>query len=125
MVNHRTELGERRHTRTLVVANREKRRHRRANIAQTLRALASTRAVKGGAANLRGLLPDDLGEVTETVKAGLKVTGDLGSRLAVVGLESADFAVVEQISDNGANVLGTGTGSDVLAIPAAISGTVK
>jgi len=94
----------------LVVADGEVRRDEAANVGKTLGG-----AVGGGAANMGGTLPDDLGEV-----APLLEVGHVGVGMSVQILVPANLAVVEQIGDDGGDVARWNTRSDVLAVPATI-----
>jgi hypothetical protein len=99
----------------LVVADGEVRSHVATGVGQLLR-----RAVNSGAADLGGVHPDHLGEVTPLVEVGhdrvfgVRVGGVGGVQVVVV----TNLAVVEQLSDDRGNVVSLDTGSDVLTISA-------
>lgn len=95
------------HTWTLVVADGEVRGNASADVGETIR------AVLGRAADVGGLLPDDLGEVAPELEVG-----HVGVGLAVLVGEVWLLAVVEQVSDDGRDILRLDTGSDVLAVAA-------
>lgn len=70
-------------------------------------------AVLGGTADFRGSLPHDLAEVTPVLEIG---HGWLS--LAVESVVPIHFTVVEQISDDGGDVVRLHAGSNVLAVAA-------
>ena len=67
------------------------------------------------AADLGGSLPDDLREVTPVLEVA-----HVGVGLAIETVEVVDFAVVEQVRDNGRDVAGLDTGSNVLTVATAV-----
>lgn len=77
------------------------------------------RAVVGGAGDLGGVLPDDLGEVAP----GLEIAhvGLLSVESGVEGL----LSVVEHVADDSRDVVGSNTSSDVLAVSTTSSGAAK
>lgn len=90
----------------LVVANGEVRRYVGADIRKTLRS-----AVLRVATNVSGAFPDDLGEMTPVLEVG-----HVWLRFAVKTVEVVHLAVIEEISNNGRDVVRLNTGSDVLAV---------
>lgn len=90
----------------LVVADGEVRGDGGADVGKPL-----SRAVVGGAAQLGGALPDNLGEV-----APLFEVGHVRVVLVIETLEKVDFAVVEKVGNDGRNVAGFNTGGNVLAV---------
>lgn len=68
-------------------------------------------AVLGSTADLGGTLPDDLGEMTPVLEVG-----HVWLRFAVKTVEVVHLAVIEEISNNGRDVVRLNTGSDVLAV---------
>lgn len=71
-----------------------------------------------GATDVGSVFPDDLREVSpqlEVIHGGLS--------LAIEPIKPADFAVVEQVGDDGRDVVCLDTGSDVLAVPSATGST--
>jgi len=71
----------------------------------------TARAVLSGTADLGGTLPDELREVTPLFEVG-----HVGVGLAVEVGVVADFAVVEQLSDDSRNVVGLDTSGNVLTV---------
>lgn len=103
-------------TRRLVVADGEVRRHIAANVGETGRA-----AVIRGTSNLAGRLPDNLRKVSPVLEVG-HIRAGLSVQIAVV----VDFAVVEEVRDDGANLPALNTSSNVLAIASTIgSATIR
>ena len=102
----------------LVVADGEVRSHVAASVGQVLR-----RAIDSSAADLSGVDPDHLGEVTPLVEVGhervfgVLVVGVGGVQVVVV----TNLAVVEQLGDDRGNVVSLDTGSDVLTISALVT----
>jgi hypothetical protein len=81
-------------------------------------------AVIGGTSDFAGSLPHDLGEVTPAVEGSLVV--DVGRcRLAVHSIEVTGLVVVEQLGDDGGDVVSWAASSDVLAVTAAIGGALR
>ncbi len=72
-------------------------------------------AVLGGAADMRGVRPDDLREVAPVLEVG-----HAGRTLAVETVVPADFAVVEQVGDDGSDIVSLYTCGDILAIATTI-----
>lgn len=97
-----------------VIANGEHRGHIAAHVRETL-----CRAVHSCTTNLGGRFPHHLAEMTPVLKVD---HGRLG--LLVQPSKPLDLAVVEQVSDDGGDVVGWDTGSNVLAIPATVDGSV-
>lgn len=60
---------------------------------------------------MRGALPDDLGEVAPVLEVG-----HAGLSLAVETIVPADLAVVEQVGDDGGDVVARYTCGDVLTV---------
>jgi len=101
-------------TRRLVVADGKECRNTAASVGKTF-----SRAVDGSAANRRGVLPDDLGEVSPAIEGGVVV--DAGrSGLAIQASEVANLVVVEQLGDDGRDVAGWCASSDVLTVSSTI-----
>jgi hypothetical protein len=75
----------------------------------------TARAVLSGTADLGGTLPDELREVTPLFEVGHVRVG-LAVEVGVV----ANFAVVEELSDDSRNVVGLDTGGNVLTVVTAI-----
>ena len=71
----------------------------------------TTRAVLSGTADLGGTLPHELREVTPLLEVGHVRVG-LAVEVGVV----ANFAVVEQLSNDSRNVVGLDTSGDVLTV---------
>jgi hypothetical protein len=111
-------------TRRLVVANGEDRRNIGTNIAEALRTIALALAVDSSTSDTGGTLPDDLGEVAPSVKGSLVVDA-AGCLLAVLGSEVSSLVVVEQLSDNGGDVVRWAASSNVLAISTVIGSAVR
>jgi len=98
----------------LVVADGEDRCNIRADVAKTLRTIAPASAVNGSTANKGCGLPDDLSEVTISVKGGLVV--DVGwSSFAVETGEVRGLGVIEEFSDDGCYIVSRAASSNVLA----------
>jgi hypothetical protein len=111
-------------TSRLVVAHSENGCDVRANVAETLGTIALASAVDSGAAYESGGLPDDLSEVTISIECGLVVDvrwGGLAIETIVVGC----LVVVEQLSDDGADVVGWAAGGNVLAVSSTVGRTAK
>lgn len=96
-------------TRAAVVANGEVRRNVLTNVGKAARAVLSS------AANLGGSLPDELREV-----APLLEVGHVGVGLAVEVVEVTDLTVVEELSDDGRDVVGLDTSGNVLTVATAV-----
>ena len=88
-----------------VVADGEVRSNVRADVGETAWAVLSSATDSGGA------LPDDLGEVTPVLEVGHVWVG-----LAVETVEPVDFTVVEEVRDDGRDVVSLDTSSDVLTV---------
>lgn len=73
----------------------------------------------GDASNVRGALPDKLGEVTPVLEVA-----HVWLSLAIKVCEVLDLAVVEEIGNDGGDVVALDSGGDVLAVPTAINITV-
>lgn len=79
----------------------------------------STRAGDGGTADLRGPLPDDLGEMAKVVEvAQVDVVCVIGAR------EVAELAVVHVVGDHHGHLVGRVSRADVLAVAAAVDNGV-
>ena len=70
----------------------------------------------GDASNMRGALPDDLGEVTPVLEVA-----HIGLSLAVEVREVLDLAVVEEIRNDGGDIVALNSGRDVLAVPTTVN----
>ena len=90
----------------LVVADSEVRRYITTDVGKTL-----TRAVLSVAANVSSALPDDLGKVTPVLEVA-----HIWLSLAVKAVVPADLSVVEQVGNDGSDIVTRHTGSNVLAI---------
>jgi hypothetical protein len=116
--------GEGTQTSRFVVANCEDGCNIRADVAETPGTITPARAIHCSAANESCAFPDDLSEVTITVKGGLVVDvgwGGLAIERGIVG----GLVVVEKLSDYGSHIVSWAAGSNVLAISSTISSTVR
>lgn len=113
-----------RQTCRLVVADGENWGNGFVDQAKTVRAVAGAGAVDSSAANVSGVLPDDLGEVTISVERGIVVNvGWCG--FAVQASEVGHLAVVEELSNDGGNVVSWASCGNVLTVSSATIGTEK
>jgi len=103
-----------------VVANGEERRNVRGHVTETVGTVALAGAVNRGTSNRRGALPNNLGVVTIPIEGGV-IVDVVGRGLAVKAGKVVDLAVVEEIGDDGGDVVFRCTSSDVLAIAATTS----
>lgn len=92
-----------------VVADGEVRRNIASDVGKTVW------TVLCGAADGGGALPDNLGEVTPVLKIG-----HIWICLAVETVEVVDLAVVEEIGDDGRDIGGLDTSSNVLTVATAV-----
>jgi hypothetical protein len=108
----------------LVVADGEDGCDIRADVTETLRTIAPASAVNGSTANKGCSLPDDLSEVTISVKGGLIV--DVGwSSLAVKTGVVRGLVVVEELSDNRCYIVSRAASSNVLAKSSTVGSAIK
>ena len=81
--------------------------------------VAQAIAHDGGTANLLGVLPDNLGEVTPAVKELHERAGD-----TIQGTEETHLVVVHQVGDHLADVVLADTVTDVLAVSTTVNASV-
>jgi hypothetical protein len=99
-------------TSTFVVAHRKVRSNVFADIAQAL-----ARTILNRATHRSSSLPDDLAKVTPMFEVG-----HVRTMLAILIGEPCDFTVVERVCNDGRNVIGPSTSSNVLTVSTAIHG---